>query len=430
MPKVRLNLLDLSEEVIFLVLGQIDSLIDLRCFIQSTQAVFRVFESSKAVLVSDVFNNSLQPAVREAAMTYALSNHLLQHPSSQPAWRAVRKLLSSTKPSPSYSSTPSLARLLDPGLLHHHSIIESFTRLIARFCFSYAQRRCWSDPDQDNSQQQLSQTETSRIQRALYRYDILCTLHQYSLSHPASNIALDNGYLNTNYWMHTLTPWEMDELGCVHDILYSLSGSMTVAFRDVRVVRVATAQDVNDTQGKGNWQSIAEAWMRPQVMSRGLKFMAQLFRAQSKWDRVRLLDDLIPPLDLSMTTSAFHQLVSCTYKPVVSVPTAQLQSPPSQLAYQRDSNNVSGPNAGWYWAVIDANTGKTWRSWCSFKRQPRPRRRPLNGQPGTRSLMAFSRQYYLEAHASLRIWGWCFWDGWRIQEWMAYRAARTANMVE
>lgn len=100
-------------------------------------------------------------------------------------------------------------------LLKFHKYVKHFAE---SFALEYLNRVDNFRPNARASQLPLSQSELTRIQRSLYRFEIYCNLSAVA----DTRLNLVGTSFSTVYLLHKLAAWESEQLICVYDHLRSI----------------------------------------------------------------------------------------------------------------------------------------------------------------------------------------------------------------
>ena len=165
-----------------------------------------------------------------------------------------------------------------------HSCVNFFAADFASFALS-------KNPIPGDSSAAPSCTETLRIKRSLYRFELYCNLFRKPsydrMVRGDRNCLIQPSPFGTqeqrDIFLNMFSPWENEQLGCIHDYLIE---KITVPFNDV------AEHDVNFGELSIAWVDTfgnKEEHYKNDYLLLGLDFVSQLSTARTYDDRHRLL---------------------------------------------------------------------------------------------------------------------------------------------
>ncbi|KAH0542512.1 hypothetical protein FGG08_003108 [Glutinoglossum americanum] len=218
----------------------------------------------------------------------------------------------------------------------------------------------------------LSLSEMRRISRALYRFQLYCILFKDQWV-PGGLLPVERpSKLEwSEVFLDYLSPWEVEEMCCVHDYLYKQLWPMweKMAYNDAELGEYAPAPYCVRTDLNNEHMAY--------LLSRGLPFLQTIIlhaRINGYDSYSQLIRD-----DLSIDWHPFTYAAGYYYPHHASNGIAEEYS---TLTFQGD-NNAEAPNIGWLWAH-------------NYK-------------------MEYDPNSHLYSH--LRAWGYALWDKVRLERW-------------
>ncbi|KAI4593722.1 hypothetical protein KJ359_009001 [Pestalotiopsis sp. 9143b] len=225
---MKTHLEGLPAELLRIILSTLQSPLELRCTIQASSACYRTFLGSKASILTQVLHNALGQATPEAlGALYALDIPNSQKVSKAEHRRIVLDFLQKLQNS----------RLQFP---HRFEDVARLSRLWLRvdaFVTDYSSRAhmllhskeppalpAWAHPSSPmlRTSIALSPTESTRMQRAFFRFDIYRSCFQPEWEDSDGRSPIFSASEQCRLFLRALPEWEVEELCCVHQYLTSL----------------------------------------------------------------------------------------------------------------------------------------------------------------------------------------------------------------
>jgi hypothetical protein len=377
--RCTITLLTLPPELLLCIFSYIDDLDDLRSFSRSRYHLLKLYGASKIQIRSQVLANFLPADVFDAARAAVAVVCLAKHPKSSILRSFINKSLEDLAVDDwSHLS----ASLTTPSAIKLHRHVKFFTNLI----FESATRQAGDcGLDCSSPRLPLMPEERIRIMRSLYRYQFICTLSQ--VDHETCK---PHNILSSRYWATHCTVWEMEELGCAHDILCQQLETQA----DVLGLIVEECRNFfSDAYSVSRALDPSRSWMkhcaqqaRRYLMSLGLPFLYGLLTARSHMDRQMLVDRQ----GFDANTMVYSNGT------IADVPCAL----PRNRLLDVKSGSVDGPNEGWRWANEDLVLKIV-----------------ENEEGEEESRLRFSFDYYQDIFKAERKWEYCLWSRERLEEW-------------
>ncbi|KAI9839078.1 MAG: hypothetical protein M1837_002255 [Sclerophora amabilis] len=193
------------------------------------------------------------------------------------------------------------------------------------------------DGSPDDSPSPPTEMESCRIQRAFYRFELHCHLfrhqHHQRLHHPHEDSCL---------FFASHSPWENEQLACIHDYLYK---RLSIAFDDV------AAHDVDWGEMSINYETDTDPpgniW-KQRMLSQGLSFLRRAVHAETYSERYQLLNPLVEDYN---DYSLYDGLESTNRFEEPQSDLADWTSDEKALLINKPSVNDldEGPRAAWWW---------------------------------------------------------------------------------
>ena len=367
------TLLSLPPELLISIFSYIDDLDDLRSFSRSRHYVSKIYGASRSSIKSQVLANFLPTDAIETAKAAVAVGCLSRHPKSN----ILRSIIGTSLEDLTVSNWSHLSTsLTTPAAIRLHRQVKFFTNLI----FEQATQTA-VDLEGVSLGSPLTDEEKSRIMRALYRYQFICTLTQ--IDHETCKPYY---VLNSTYWAKSCTVWEMEEMGCIYDILCAqyeghqdVLGNILKECRDFfqKVYKVHMAVDPTRS-----WVKLSAQQARRYLMSLGLPFLYGLLTARSSTDRQMLVSRHHLDAETMLYANATIAEVPCAL--------------PKDRLTDAIAGTAQGPNAGWQWANSD---------------------KLQEVRDDEEDRLKFSSDYYQVSFATQRAWGYCLWGRERLEEW-------------
>ena len=255
-----MDLLDLvPPEILSMILCSVDSPIDLHSLISASPSCFRVFSLSSEKTLSAMLKNAILPGNLQHALAVL---HVPQRTTDFHSAKAATKTFlneyfdGKSFPFPTdRSSIAALSRLcfqitrfIDDYATKALRDFDAFDPLQGRLLPSTSIRRglCLDYDSTDTfSPIVLSYTERLRFQRAFFRHELYCKVFPlrqedfYSDPEP-----LFPTYFQSDEFVRRITPWEVEEINCVHHYLTYLIAGLIENFEDQAVIDVLCTPDI------------------------------------------------------------------------------------------------------------------------------------------------------------------------------------------
>ena len=364
------------------VLKALPNISSLRSLAFTCSSLYRTYSENASSIIVNILSNELGTEIISEVNATLLSSQLPPPRSIA----AVREFLAEYNPHSETVAGESLfpnpaAWTLSEALvvsdLHTH--VQYFAD---DFCSSILTRNPISGLP-DPSHAPLSKAEKTRIYRVFYRVELYCNL--FRIFGPRVNQRSVDARLaaeeQQEVFFDKFTPWENEQLGCIHDYLLR---KLSTAFNDVAQHDVLWGEFMIEDD---DHYIVANQWKQG-FLSKGLAFLHQAAVAQSYEDRAALLcPNLKGDQGFLQAGLLEHEAGSDApehgYNPTVF---------PSDV-------EDSGAYDAWRWGLEPEDITK--------------------------------RYYYQYENIDLREWGYCMWDLSRLQAWgffdkpwKSYRAER------
>ncbi len=199
----------LPVEVLQAVMGSLDEAIDLPNLVLSCSKLYYAFKGAELIIVQQVIANELGPEVLPEAMARLECAPIQHYRKSMVEKISLVHFKQRKQPPPTVSLFQALR------LSQFHFYVKNFTssyvaRTLALWCHPYTK----TPP---HGQTPVTSTEISRIQRVFYRFEIFRLLFQGKQS-----IGFAHDDDSWNFLSRNFSPWENNQLACVHDYLFSV----------------------------------------------------------------------------------------------------------------------------------------------------------------------------------------------------------------
>ena len=199
----------LPTELLLMVLSEIDDVASLQSAFLSSPWVRNPFSNPllnkklRDEVTFRVLNNEIGSDILPEALLTFLSKPLVRARGD-----VLSKFLNHAKRTRLAELSWSITDALE--ISRFHIIIDNFSR-------NYANKVLAGAPTSDYKVPRITQptpTETGRIQRAFYRFEIFCNLFP-----PLSNISYNKMKDEWADFFNRFAPWENEQLACIHDFL-------------------------------------------------------------------------------------------------------------------------------------------------------------------------------------------------------------------
>lgn len=198
----------LPQDILVLILQSISSLRSLRAAVLASSAMNSAFRTAKIETLARVVSRSRPTGVHTDAVALSVLMHLHRGPPSKTAEELLDCNLQ--HPRQEWLSMPRSLSSLD--VLHFHWYVEYFTERLFKSSMRYAHQKRWTGSEKLKFRR-LSQIETIRIQRALYRLEFFSL---YAELEPTRSENL----MTSPYWRKHVSVWEMEELACIQNLIF------------------------------------------------------------------------------------------------------------------------------------------------------------------------------------------------------------------
>ncbi|KAL7924785.1 hypothetical protein ACQKWADRAFT_285938 [Trichoderma austrokoningii] len=222
-----MNLEDLVPELLARILQLLNHPRDLLQLLRASPQCFRVYAQSPAPFLSSVLKNAILPH----ALRHALACEGVPSDASQTVREAFLD---------DYFRPKSLAFPTDK------SAITALAGLFLRASYfvddysSRAMRALNLDPDATASA--LSPTERAKLQRAFFRYELYCRV--FPVDYHAERFSIVPAEEQFTQFLARMSPWEVEEMTCVHHYFTALFGGYIDDLEDQLVEAVLTCPGV------------------------------------------------------------------------------------------------------------------------------------------------------------------------------------------
>ena len=188
------------------LLGFLPDLISLRSAVLTCSSFYEAFISAEVLVTTRVLGNQVDLEVLPEALAVLESSHL-QPWTRQRIQDFVRDHLDSRKPQ--LPSQWTLAQAISLGSLHRH--VQSFATAFASDALT---KQLGANELNTIPNYPPSHDEIHRIQRALYRFELYCNLFR------DPKRTLFNIKEQIPLFFFKFSPWEIEQLGIIHDYLF------------------------------------------------------------------------------------------------------------------------------------------------------------------------------------------------------------------
>ena len=368
----QLQLTSLSPELKCAIFTSLPDVTSTKSLALTSSSFYYTFLDAQSLILTQVLQNQIATDLLHGAFAASKASKL-------PVWtkQAVRDFLTEYFGTsvPHKTHRWSLSEALHVSKIH--SCVEFFATEFASFALS-------KNRTMHGSNAAPSFTESIRIRRVLYRFELYCNLFRKPgfdrMVRGERNCLIQPSPFEAQelrgIFFDMFSPWENEQLGCIHDYLIE---EITVPFNDV------AAHDVGwgelsvpwvDTFGSG------EIWYKEGYLLTGLRFILQLCTARTYDERYDLLmsdqvsegsflsDALTPPRMLHNNGVWLERYNDEEENLFVKSPF--------------DEDHDSGPAEAWRWA----------HARCTK-----------------------DRFYFLEDHRRFRQRGYVMWDLTRLLDW-------------
>lgn len=393
------------------ILKSIPNLKSLRALLRASPHCFRVYQTSRETVLSQVALNQLSPAVLPIAL-HALERRDHRRLMGDPTKvKASRRRLRKPQMITQKKTFETWQRLLC-----FHQIVESFisdfasSRLVALENSIHSQTQSPPPHESPESHLELSQIEYARLARAFYHLDLYGHLffdvNTYGLrDDKAYNRKSERSVL----FLQSLRAWELEELLCVRSymidrlkgFLNQLEDDFMEAFLENKpYIRWPNDDDEDEEEVKGlnapeiffsqmGYMFYQYTWLES-CLTRGLETLSEMFSANTFRGKFALLGYWHWSHRLS---GYFCPLMSQTLEEMPASSEWGLAVKSESLEIGLHENSIEEPNEAWSWAL----------KFCAH-----PNKLFNQRNPGTRTQTA------LDNHP-LEGWGYVIWDHERLK---------------
>jgi len=194
----------LSVELVRMILSGVQDVPSLHAAVLSSPLFYRAFWGAETDITTQVVLNQIDSSVLPEAIAASESSLLSGNGSDgQVTLDFITQNLSRRPTPPRAWSLPEALRL---GQLHIY--VVSLAKKFAMAVMNEPSFRC--------SDSVITSQEISRIERALYRFEIYCNLFRKSTPTRVQPGAFD---AQNQLFFASFAPWENEQLGCIHDFL-------------------------------------------------------------------------------------------------------------------------------------------------------------------------------------------------------------------
>lgn len=200
---------DLPVEILCLILQELSDVETLRAAILNSPPFYRAFiEAESSITASVIVRQICSTEISEAFIAYESAVYTPPcDANNEPGDRRVSKLCDEFQSKrPEAPKNWTLRKALRFGKLHFH--VDWMTR---SFCILALEK----DPIRQVNHC-ATDRELSRIRRIFYRFEMYRNIYRLVEGHKIE----DSGFMKP-FFKH-FSPWESEQLGCVHDFLHSL----------------------------------------------------------------------------------------------------------------------------------------------------------------------------------------------------------------
>ncbi|RDL41891.1 uncharacterized protein BP5553_01870 [Venustampulla echinocandica] len=250
---MSVGLHDLPGELLSLILQQVDSPSHLHNLLVASAPCYRIFSSRRERVLSSVLQNAIcVEAVHDALAVIGAPRftQLSKHPTREDVTNFLKSYHSTPFQFPTdFKSLCALSHLL--------TIVEHFVtafstqahRALETLGKPYRSLPRWAWPPAPSSCRievalPLSVIERARLQRAFFRFELYCRIFPQSSSRGVSLFPRAD---QSRLFLSRLSPWEIDEINCVHQYLSSLVGVLVDELEDQLVGTVLSATGMKHT---------------------------------------------------------------------------------------------------------------------------------------------------------------------------------------
>jgi hypothetical protein len=293
---------------------------------------------------------------------------------------------------------------MDPGIFHRLTYstfigsLNNFTEKLFKSAMREVHKRGWSGTEKLKFRR-LSQNETIRIQRALYRFELFNSFMRLDMMGLAQLLA-------TAYWKENVSVWDMEEIACIHQLLSQrlsvLDDTIEKIVESTTLLRHHTYSESQESRGK-TWIAAATRVVKNLILSQGLATLFRLLsrpESQSTSHRIReILYQSVRPIvkPERYTQHRFNDII--IYQPDSLFDEWVHSALPCTLHIDRLRNpqdSTDYPSFGYV---------RTYRT--------RTLKLVKAGNMPSRA----STLYHETEHADDREWGYCLWDEERMEWW-------------
>ncbi|KAI1288285.1 hypothetical protein F5Y03DRAFT_404932 [Xylaria venustula] len=226
-------------ELVRMILSSLSDVESLRAAVISCPVFYHAFRNAEKSITGDVLLNQIDVSVLPDAMAARESSELFDPSKKEGPFEIVTGFITQTiRPRPTPPRSWSLIEAL--RLARVHRCVERLTNQFAQVTLSTGRAACNTPPG-------ITLQERHRIQRALYRFEVYRNLFglKYIRMFFAAFLHDDNHPLLK--FFGSFAPWEIEQLGCVHDFLVGAVWSVSNPTLALSHARIKYSQWMSDS---------------------------------------------------------------------------------------------------------------------------------------------------------------------------------------